>query len=807
MRPPHHGRNADGPDVQPARVRRGFRQDKAGLRRLEGHCGVRAHGDGARTPGQSGKAGRDIQRKNECPLLQRVDPAHQLKLQRPEAAGKARAEYPVHDDVRAAPLADGSVGIYIPRRIAVFFGPARSRGKRHAATPGQPHMLPRHAPVGPQRPGMQHKHLGASVVQMPGKTSGIPAVVAAAHEQQDALARHMTRFSRKHMQGLAGGVFHQQQFGQTQINGGPIPTGHFRRSGKRCEHTKTSRRPGCHKERAGRFSFCLTGRKARGQAALTRDGNRIKPTRETLHYLTFPQTYSNGEYHAGFPFQHPVEPYEAAGSCCRQNPVFPVRTVSGPRGPSHTAPSPFDPEEIMPSASLVKEFENLIGKENVFTSEADRQSYAYDAAVLPSVVPGLVLRPTSTEQLGALIERCYANGLPMTIRGAGTNLSGGTVPDADKSVVILTQGLNKIIEINEEDLFAIVEPGVVTAQFAAAVASKGLFYPPDPGSQAVSTIGGNIAENAGGLRGLKYGVTKDYVMGLEFYDHTGELVKSGSRTVKCATGYNLGGLLVGSEGTLGMISRAILKLVPPPQASKAMMAVFDNVQKASEAVARIIAAHILPCTLEFMDNMTINLVEDDVKIGLPRDAQAILLIEVDGHAGQVADEALIVEEQLKKSGATQIVVAKDAEEKNRIWEARRKALPALARFKPTTILEDATVPRSKIPAMMKVIKGLGEKYNLTVGTFGHAGDGNLHPTFMCDKRDKDEFERVERAVDELFNTTIEMGGTLSGEHGIGTAKQKWLEKETSRGTIGYSRRLRKAIDPKGLFNPSKLVGV
>ena len=284
-------------------------------------------------------------------------------------------------------------------------------------------------------------------------------------------------------------------------------------------------------------------------------------------------------------------------------------------------------------------------------------------------------------------------------------------------------------------------------------------------------------------------------------------MKSGSRTVKCATGYNLGGLLVGSEGTLGMISRAILKLVPPPQASKAMMAVFDNVQKASEAVARIIAAHILPCTLEFMDNMTINLVEDDVKIGLPRDAQAILLIEVDGHAGQVADDALVVEEQLKKSGATQIVVAKDAEEKNRIWEARRKALPALARFKPTTILEDATVPRSKIPAMMKVIKDLGEKYNLTVGTFGHAGDGNLHPTFMCDKRDKDEFERVERAVDELFNTTIEMGGTLSGEHGIGTAKQKWLEKETSRGTIGYSRRLRKAIDPKGLFNPSKLVGV
>ena len=418
----------------------------------------------------------------------------------------------------------------------------------------------------------------------------------------------------------------------------------------------------------------------------------------------------------------------------------------------------------MPSASLIKEFEQLVGKENVFSSEADRQSYAYDAAVLKPMIPSLVVRPTEVEQLGQVVKRCYEEGIPMTVRGSGTNLTGGTIPDCSDTIVILTTGLNKILEINTEDLYATVQPGVITAKFAAAVAAKGLFYPPDPGSMSVSTIGGNVAESSGGLRGLKYGTTKDYVMGMEVFANTGDLVKTGSRTVKCATGYNIAPLLVGSEGTLGMISRAILKLVPPPQASKAMMAVFDNVQKASEAVARIIAAHILPCTLEFMDNMTINLVEDDVKIGLPRDAQAILLIEVDGHAGQVADEALIVEEQLKKSGATQIVVAKDAEEKNRIWEARRKALPALARFKPTTILEDATVPRSKIPAMMKVIKGLGEKYNLTVGTFGHAGDGNLHPTFMCDKRDKDEFERVERAVDELFNTTIEMGGTLSGEH-------------------------------------------
>ena len=460
----------------------------------------------------------------------------------------------------------------------------------------------------------------------------------------------------------------------------------------------------------------------------------------------------------------------------------------------------------MPSASLVKEFENLIGKENVFTSEADRQSYAYDAAVLPSVVPGLVLRPTSTEQLGALIERCYANGLPMTIRGAGTNLSGGTVPDADKSVVILTQGLNKIIEINEEDLFAIVEPGVVTAQFAAAVASKGLFYPPDPGSQAVSTIGGNIAENAGGLRGLKYGVTKDYVMGLEFYDHTGELVKSGSRTVKCATGYNLGGLLVGSEGTLAVTSKVTLKLIPPPKASKAMMALFKDMDGASQAVAGIIAAHVVPCTLEFLDHASINYIEDYVKIGLPRDAGAMLLIEVDGHPAQVEDEAVIVEKVLRDNSATEIVVARDAVEKSRIWEARRVAIPALARCRPTLMLEDATVPRSKIPAMMKALDEIAARHNVTIATFGHAGDGNLHPSILCDRRDKEEFSRVERAVDDLFNAALELGGTLSGEHGIGTAKIKWLEQETSHGTIMFSRRLRKAFDPKGLFNPSKIVG-
>ena len=320
----------------------------------------------------------------------------------------------------------------------------------------------------------------------------------------------------------------------------------------------------------------------------------------------------------------------------------------------------------MASLNLKKEFEKIVGAGNVFDKEADRFAYSYDSAVLPPKVPKMAVRPATEEQLGQTIAFCARNSIPMTARGAGTNLSGGTIPDSEESVVILTQSLNRILEINLEDLYAVVEPGVVTAKFAEAVAAKNLFYPPDPGSQAVSTLGGNIAENAGGLRGLKYGVTKDYLMGIEFFDARGDLIKSGSKTVKCVTGYNLCGLMAASEGTLGIISKAVLKLVPPPKASRAMMAVFGDIRAAANAVAGIIAAHILPCTLEIMDNATINLVEDNENIGLPRSAAAILLIEVDGHPAQVADDAETVEKVLRENGALETVAAKDAAEKSKL---------------------------------------------------------------------------------------------------------------------------------------------
>ncbi|MDR1080757.1 MAG: FAD-binding protein [Deltaproteobacteria bacterium] len=456
--------------------------------------------------------------------------------------------------------------------------------------------------------------------------------------------------------------------------------------------------------------------------------------------------------------------------------------------------------------SLTSDFRKVLGEDSVFTEDADLLSYAYDSAVLEQRKPAVVLAPSTRELLGRAVGMCYRADLPITVRGSGTNLSGATVPEPGDSAVILTSKLNRILEINQRDLYALVEPGVVTARLARAVAAQGLFYPPDPGSQEVSTLGGNVALNAGGLRGLKYGVTKDYLMGMELFDHGGELVKTGSRTVKCVTGYNLAGLMLASEGTLGVFSTLILKLLPPPRASRAMLAVFERFREAAEAVAEIVAARILPCTLEFMDTRCIRAVESFKHIGLPVDAGAILLIEVDGGSSEgVLSDANEVKVVCAKCGASEIREARDPGEKARIWEARRNALPALARLRPTTVLEDATVPRSRVPDMVEAVADLASRHRLEVGVFGHAGDGNLHPTILCDRRDPEEFARVEEMVDGIFETALNLQGTLSGEHGIGLAKAKWMEKETNRATVEFSKRIRKALDPKGLLNAGKKI--
>ncbi len=452
--------------------------------------------------------------------------------------------------------------------------------------------------------------------------------------------------------------------------------------------------------------------------------------------------------------------------------------------------------------SVIKKFKEIVGDINCWDKPEDLISYSYDAAVEEPRIPDIVVRPTDYEQIGRIIKICSDEAIPLITRGAGTNLSGGTIP-VRGGCVLLTTALNKILEINSEDLYAIAQAGVITFNLAQEAEKVGLFYPPDPGSIRYSTLGGNVAENAGGLRGLKYGVTKDYLMGVKFFDMEGNLVIGGGKTVKLATGFNIPGLMVSSEGLLGVMFEFIFKLIPKPQASKSMLVIYKDIIKASETVSRIIASKILPATLELLDGFTIKSVEDATKIGLPTDADALLLIEVDGHPALVEEDYQRILEICKGLGGM-VKVAESAQEKDKIWEARRKALSCLARMKPTVILEDATVPRSKLADMMKAIKGISSKYNLTIGTFGHAGDGNLHPTILTDRRNKDEMERVEKAIDEIFDTALKLDGTLSGEHGIGISKAKYLEKEVGKGTILFMKKLKKGLDPKNLLNPYKM---
>lgn len=452
--------------------------------------------------------------------------------------------------------------------------------------------------------------------------------------------------------------------------------------------------------------------------------------------------------------------------------------------------------------SVLKKFQKIAGKENCFINPEETSGYSFDAFAKSDVFPEIVVAPESQKVIPEIIKLCSEEKLAIVTRGAGTNLSGGTLPFKG-SCVLLTTKLNRIKEINKPDHYAVVEAGVVTSSIAQAVAKTGLFYPPDPGSMNISTIGGNVAENAGGLRGLKYGVTKDYLMGLTLFDAFGNRVIGGGKTVKQVTGFNLPGLFTGSEGLLGIMTEFVLKLIPPPESSKSMLVIYDDILKACDTVSEIIAENILPATMELMDNFTIKTVEEATGIGLPLDAGALLLLEIDGHPAQVNDEFEKVKVICEKNNG-RLEIAKDEESKGKIWEARRKALSSLARLKPTLILEDATVPRSKISSMMSSIMEISSKYKIDIGTFGHAGDGNLHPTILTDKRDKDEMLRVEKAVDEIFSVALNLEGTLSGEHGVGTAKAKYLEMEYGKGTVQFMKNLKAGVDPENRLNPSKM---
>lgn len=444
-----------------------------------------------------------------------------------------------------------------------------------------------------------------------------------------------------------------------------------------------------------------------------------------------------------------------------------------------------------------------LGKTKVFTTDAELLCYSYDATPLVSHRPDAVVRVESEEDIALTLDIAAQQGVAVTTRGSGTGLSGGSVPVVG-GIVLLTTAMNRILEIDADDMSVTVEPGVITSNLHAAVEAVGLFYPPDPGSMKISTIGGNVAENAGGLRGLKYGVTGDYVQSVETYFVDGSKLRCGTKCIKDVAGYNLTKFLVGTEGTLGIFSKVSLKLVPKPQTKKTFLALYDNVLDAARTVSAIIARKVIPSTLELMDRVTVNCVEDHSHIGLPRDVEALLLIETDGHPEVVKEEAAKIEEACSANKVRTLRVAKDAAESEVLFTARRMALSALARAKPTTILEDVTVPRPAIPEMMGTIGEVAGKYRLTIGTFGHAGDGNLHPTCLTDERDQEEIHRVEEAYDVIFRKAISLGGTISGEHGIGISKAKYLPAMVGPKAIGLMKKIKEAFDPQGRLNPGKI---
>jgi glycolate oxidase len=455
-------------------------------------------------------------------------------------------------------------------------------------------------------------------------------------------------------------------------------------------------------------------------------------------------------------------------------------------------------------SSLLKELQQIVGEQYALSDRASLAVYGYDSTPELESRPGVVLLPACRDEVIRIMGLCAAAGVSVTPRGSGTNLSGGSISH-DQGVVIQTSRMNKIIEIDEENLTATVEPGVITSNLHRQVEARGLFYPPDPGSLHISTMGGNVAENSGGLRGLKYGVTADYVMGLETILANGDLLRTGGKVVKDVAGYNLNPLLVSSEGTLGIFTGITVKLIPKPQAKITMLAHFPAMSDAALAVSAIIAAKVIPATLEFLDKVTIKCVEDYAHVGLPLDVDAVLLIEVDGHPVVIAEEAAAVADICQKHRCSFFQTAKNNEEALKLATARRTALSALARLRPTTILEDATVPRSCIAAMLQVIQDAAKKYDVTIGTFGHAGDGNLHPTCLTDERNQDEIKRAHQAFEVIFDAAIAMGGTITGEHGVGLAKKKYLPRLVGESGVRVMRGIKKAFDPQGILNPGKVV--
>jgi len=458
----------------------------------------------------------------------------------------------------------------------------------------------------------------------------------------------------------------------------------------------------------------------------------------------------------------------------------------------------------MADQPLIEHLQETLGSDKVRTSLEDRIAYSYDGT-FEQDLPDVAVLPESTEDVAAIVQIAAEHQVPVIPRGMASGLAAASVPFGGGIVLSLTR-MNRILEVDEENRTALVEAGVVTVDLERAVEEVGLFYPPDPSSNEQSTIGGNIACNAGGPRCLKYGVTGDYVMGLTAVLHNGQVLRTGGKAIKNVVGYDFTSLFVGSEGTLGVITEALVRLVTKPKAVRTARAEFPALEDASGTVNAILAAGVVPATLEMMDETAIACIEEAMELGLPLDVEAILIIETDG-----ADEATVVREietvarVCRENGARAVSVAQTESDRDRLWRARRSVSPSLARKAPNKLGEDITVPRSAIPEAVRRIKEISASYGLPIVVFGHAGDGNLHPNILFDKRDDEEWRKVEQIVAEIFQVALDLEGTLSGEHGVGTLKRPFMHQALSSVSIDVQRRIKEAFDPLGILNPGKVL--
>ncbi len=453
--------------------------------------------------------------------------------------------------------------------------------------------------------------------------------------------------------------------------------------------------------------------------------------------------------------------------------------------------------------NIVSQLEKIVGKDSVLTAKEDLSTYAYDGTTTWSGTPEAVVLPTSTAQISEILKLANKNLIPVTPRGSGTNISGGSVP-VRGGIVLCTTKMNRVLEINKANLTATVEPGVVLQDFNTLLAGENLFYPPDPQSFLSCTIGGTVAENSGGPLCIKYGVTKHYVLGLEVVLSDGYVMTIGGSTVKNRTGYDLVPLITGSEGTLGVITRITLRLIPKPAARKTIMAIFDDMTLAGDVVSRILANGIVPAKIEFVDNFVIRRIEEKMQIGLPVDANTMLLIDADGSLAAVEAEAAGILDLLNKGGAKIARLAKDENEANIYWKARSAGFAAIYSAARTVIAEDVTVPRDRLSDFIKKLDEISHKSGFAIVLIGHAGDGNIHPSVFTNSRKKEDLDRLQNTLTDIFEAALELGGTLSGEHGIGLEKKRLLAKALDPMAISLMKRIKAVFDPNNIMNPDKI---